>query len=137
MKSISGFMAEVSDELRIGTLHRIIHPDYHHHHHHLPSLLPSPSPSLSVAVLVDAIRMLCLKFPHKHMTLMSFLSSVLREEGGLEYKTSIVNAILALMDNIDDAKESGLEHLCEFIEDCEFPSLSVKVLYVLGEQGPR
>lgn len=49
MKSISSFMAEITDELRI--------------------------------VLVEALRSLCLKFPHKHSTLMAFLSSVLREEG--------------------------------------------------------
>lgn len=28
-------------------------------------------------------------------------------------------------------------HLCEFIEDCEFPRLTAQVLHVLGEEGPR
>ena len=31
----------------------------------------------------------------------------------------------------------GLGHLCEFIEDCEFTTLLTKVLYLLGEQGPK
>lgn len=48
-------------------------------------------------VVVEAIRSLCLKFPAKHRSLMNFLSSVLREEGGFDYKKSIVNAILALI----------------------------------------
>jgi hypothetical protein len=48
-------------------------------------------------VVVEAIRSLCLKFPAKHRSLMSFLSNVLREEGGFEYKKAIVNAILALI----------------------------------------
>ena len=46
MKSIGGFMSDISDEFKI--------------------------------VLVDAIRTLCLKFPHKHPTLLNFLASSLR-----------------------------------------------------------
>ncbi|GKC10195.1 coatomer subunit gamma-2 [Tanacetum coccineum] len=70
-------------------------------------------------VVVDAIRSLCLKFPIKYRTLMNFLSNILREEGGFEYKKAIVDSIVILIRDILDAKESGLLHLCEFIEDCE------------------
>lgn len=87
-------------------------------------------------VVVEAIRALCLKFPAKHRSLMNFLSNILREEGGFEYKKSIVNAILALIQDIPDAREAGLAHLCEFIEDCEFTFLSVQVLHLLGQEGP-
>jgi coatomer protein complex subunit gamma len=31
-----------------------------------------------------------------------------------------------------EAKENGLSHLCEFIEDCEHTSLAVKILHLLG-----
>jgi coatomer protein complex subunit gamma len=86
-------------------------------------------------VVVEAIRSLCLKFPQKQRALMNFLSGVLREEGGFEYKKAIVNAILALIQEIPDAKETGLGHLCEFIEDCEFAYLSVQVLHLLGARG--
>ena len=48
-------------------------------------------------VVVEAIRSLCLKFPSKHRSLMNFLSNVLREEGGFEYKKSIINSILMLI----------------------------------------
>ena len=48
-------------------------------------------------VCPQAIRSLCLKFPQKHRALMNFLSNVLREEGGYEYKKAIVNAILVLI----------------------------------------
>lgn len=37
---------------------------------------------------------------------------------------------------IPDAREAGLAHLCEFIEDCEFTFLSVQVLHLLGQEGP-
>lgn len=30
-----------------------------------------------------------------------------------------------------------MAHLCEFIEDCEFTKLSVRVLHLLGVEGPK
>ena len=51
---------------------------------------------------------------------MKFLSNILREEGGFGYNKSIVDSILILIWDISEEKESGLSHLCEFIEDCEF-----------------
>lgn len=63
--------------------------------------------------------MLCQKYPRKHSVMMQFLSSMLREEGGFEYKKSIVNTIITIIDDNGDGKEAGLSHLCEFIEDCE------------------
>ncbi|PIN22115.1 Vesicle coat complex COPI, gamma subunit [Handroanthus impetiginosus] len=88
-------------------------------------------------VVVDAIRSLCLKFPLKYRSLMNFLSSILREEGGFEYKKAIVDSIVILIRDIPDAKESGLLHLCEFIEDCEFTYLSTQILHFLGNEGPK
>jgi len=87
-------------------------------------------------VVVEAIRSLCLKYPTKHRSLMNFLSNVLREEGGFEFKRAIVDSILILINAIPDAKEAGLGHLCEFIEDCEFAYLSTQILHLLGEEGP-
>ncbi|ERN17499.1 coatomer subunit gamma-2 [Amborella trichopoda] len=88
-------------------------------------------------VVVEAIRSLCLKFPLKYRTLMNFLSNILREEGGFEYKKAIIDSILILIRDIPDAKESGLSHLCEFIEDCEFTYLSTQILHFLGNEGPK
>jgi coatomer protein complex subunit gamma len=88
-------------------------------------------------VVVEAIRSLCLKFPQKYRTLMSFLSNILREEGGFEYKKAIVDSILILINEIPEAKEGGLAHLCEFIEDCEFTYLSTQILHLLGSEGPK
>ncbi|KAK9113131.1 hypothetical protein Scep_020650 [Stephania cephalantha] len=88
-------------------------------------------------VVVEAIRSLCLKFPLKYRSLMNFLSNILREEGGFEYKKAIVDSIVLLIRDIPDAKESGLFHLCEFIEDCEFTYLSTQILHFLGNEGPK
>ncbi|CAI0438065.1 unnamed protein product [Linum tenue] len=88
-------------------------------------------------VVVEAIRSLCLKFPLKYRSLMNFLSNILREEGGFEYKKAIVDSIVILIRDIPDAKENGLLHLCEFIEDCEFTYLSTQILHFLGIEGPK
>lgn len=87
-------------------------------------------------IVVDAIRAMCIKFPQKHRLLMSFLSNMLREEGGFAYKKAIVDSVLVLVGHIPDAREAGLMHLCEFIEDCEFTQLSTAILHVLGAEGP-
>ena len=78
-------------------------------------------------VIVDAIRALCLKYPGKHRTLLNFLSHMLREEGGYEFKKAIVEALLVLINSISEAREPGLLHLAEFIEDCEFTPLATQV----------
>ncbi|KAG4988400.1 hypothetical protein JHK84_030964 [Glycine max] len=88
-------------------------------------------------VVVEAIRSLCLKFPLKYRSLMNFLSNILREEGGFDYKKAVVDSIVILIRDIPDAKESGLLHLCEFIEDCEFTYLSTQILHFLGVEGPK
>jgi hypothetical protein len=62
---------------------------------------------------------------------MNFLSNILREEGGFDYKKAIVDSIVILIRDIPDAKESGLLHLCEFIEDCEFTYLSTQVVILV------
>lgn len=54
-----------------------------------------------------------LKYPKKHRVLLNFLSGILREEGGFDYKKTIVDTILEIIDVIPGAKEHGLFHLCE------------------------
>ncbi|RLN89963.1 hypothetical protein BBJ28_00006301 [Nothophytophthora sp. Chile5] len=87
-------------------------------------------------VVVEAIKNLCVKYPQKHRVLLNFLANFLREEGGYEFKKTITESILFLIDRIQECKETALLHLCEFIEDCEFTQLSTKILRVLGQKGP-
>ena len=61
---------------------------------------------------------------------------VARQEGGFPYKKAIVDTILVIIAKVPEAKEAGLGHLCEFIEDCEFTLLSTQILYLLGLEGP-
>ncbi|KAJ3065450.1 Coatomer subunit gamma-2 [Podochytrium sp. JEL0797] len=88
-------------------------------------------------IVVDAIRSLCLKFPAKQSVMITFLSNILRDEGGYEFKRSIVEALFDIIYHIPEAKEFALSHLCEFIEDCEFTKLAVRILHLLGIEGPK
>lgn len=122
MKQISGFMADITDEFKI--------------------------------TIVEAIRTLCLKFPSKQASMLTFLSGILRDEGGYEFKRSVVESMFDLIKFVPGSKEDGkscadneikgrpltiiaLAHLCEFIEDCEFTKLSVRILHLLGVEGPK
>ncbi|KAJ1964672.1 coatomer subunit gamma [Dipsacomyces acuminosporus] len=88
-------------------------------------------------IVAEAVRSLCRKFPGKHALFLGFLSGVLRDEGGYEFKRSAIEAIIDLAKNVPECRETALAHLCEFIEDCEFTKLSVRVLHFLGEEGPQ
>lgn len=88
-------------------------------------------------IIVEAIRSLCLKFPAKHASMLTFLSGVLRDEGGYDFKRAVVEAIFDMIKFIGESKEQALSHLCEFIEDCEFTKLSVRILHLLGREGPK
>ncbi|VDN02569.1 unnamed protein product [Thelazia callipaeda] len=127
MKQISSFVNEISDEFKASDCFY----------------------DLSfVVVVVEAIRSLCYRYPRKHSTLMSFLATMLRDDGGFEYKKSIVDTIIAIIDENPDSKEAGttvavfiydskrLSHLCEFIEDCEHPILATRILHLLGREAP-
>lgn len=59
-------------------------------------------------IVVDAIRSLCLKFPAKQAVMLGFLSGVLRDEGGFEFKRAVVEAIFDLVKFIPECKEAGM-----------------------------
>ncbi|KAH3660244.1 hypothetical protein OGAPHI_007449 [Ogataea philodendri] len=105
VKTISGFMDDISDEFKI--------------------------------IVIDAIRTLSLKFPDKHKSMLNFLNDVLRDEGGFNFKNSIIEAIFDIIKFIPKSRELALEMLCEFIEDCEYTELAVRVLHLLGDEGPK
>ena len=53
------------------------------------------------------------------------------------FRSAVVEAIFDMIKFIGDCKEQALSHLCEFIEDCEFTKLSVRILHLLGLEGPK
>ncbi|KAG5940029.1 hypothetical protein E4U53_007690 [Claviceps sorghi] len=87
--------------------------------------------------IVEAIRTLCLKFPSKQAGMLTFLSGILRDEGGFEFKRAVVESMFDLIKFVPDSKDEALAHLCEFIEDCEFTKLAVRILHLIGLEGPK
>ena len=87
--------------------------------------------------IVEAIRTLCLKFPNKQAAMLAFLSGILRDEGGYEFKRAVVESMFDLIKFVPGSKEETLSHLCEFIEDCEFTKLAVRILHLIGVEGPK
>jgi len=86
--------------------------------------------------VVRAVKGLCLQYPTKYKTLMAFLSSNLREDGSQDFKTDLVDALILIIGQVPAAKEMGLLHLCEFIEDCEYSNLCTRILGFVGEEVP-
>jgi len=89
-------------------------------------------------MVIKSLSRTCVHYPTKYYRIIvgGFLSKFLREEGGFIFKQTIVNTIINLMEILPETKESGLLYLCEFIEDCEFVSLSTHIITVIGTVGP-
>ena len=58
--------------------------------------------------IVEAIRTLCLKFPNKQAAMLAFLSNILRDEGGYEFKRSVVESMFDLIKFVPGSKEDGM-----------------------------
>jgi len=93
-------------------------------------------------VLIDSIRDLGAKFPHKHAALLRFLLAALRVESEYAdkceflYQRAVVDCMLGICDAVTESREVAVDTFAEVIEDCEFPELSVAVLNKLAEVGP-
>lgn len=68
-------------------------------------------------IVVEAIRSLCLKFPSKQAVMLGFLSGVLRDEGGYDFKRAVVEAIFDMIKYIKECKETGQSCIIPFTTD--------------------
>lgn len=102
----------------------------------IQSLLSEITDEFKITI-VEAIRTLCMKFPAKQAGMLTFLSGILRDEGGYEFKRAVVESMFDLIKFVPGSKEETLSHLCEFIEDCEFTKLAVRILHLIGVEGPK
>lgn len=88
-------------------------------------------------IIIDAVRTLSLNFPQEWKSVLNFLIDVLKNsEGGFKFKNSIVEALIDIVSFVPQSKEVALENLCDFIEDCEFNEILVRILHLLGKEGP-
>lgn len=88
-------------------------------------------------IIIDAVKTLSLKFPQNYQSMLTFLIDMLNDEGGFEFKNTIVEALFDLIHFVPESRDLALENLCEFIEDCEFTELTVRILNMLGNEGPK
>ena len=58
--------------------------------------------------IVEAIRSLSLKFPSKQGVMLGFLSGVLRDEGGFEYKKAILETMFDMIKFIPECREESI-----------------------------
>eukprot|EP00933_Yihiella_yeosuensis_P036468 TRINITY_DN30218_c0_g1_i1.p1 TRINITY_DN30218_c0_g1~~TRINITY_DN30218_c0_g1_i1.p1 ORF type:complete len:922 (+),score=176.87 TRINITY_DN30218_c0_g1_i1:108-2873(+) len=86
--------------------------------------------------VVKAVKGLCQLYPSKYKVLMQFLSTNLREDGSAEFKKDLVDALILVISQVPAARDAGLLHLCEFIEDCEYANLCTRILSFLAEEVP-
>ncbi|CCE66276.1 hypothetical protein TPHA_0P01180 [Tetrapisispora phaffii CBS 4417] len=88
-------------------------------------------------IIIDAVRTLSLNFPQEWKAILNFLIDVLKNgEGGFKFKNNIVEALIDIVSFVPQSKELALENLCDFIEDCEFNEILVRILHLLGKEGP-
>ncbi|KAL7552311.1 hypothetical protein ACHAWF_015553 [Thalassiosira exigua] len=102
----------------------------------LPVLLDDVQDEEYKTSLIQSLEALCLKYPSKHRSIVTFLASLLRDDAEFGVKCSIVDCIVSLMKQVPEMKESSLLHLCEFIEDCEYSTLSTQTIHIIAEHGP-
>ncbi|PUU73854.1 coatomer gamma subunit appendage platform subdomain-domain-containing protein, partial [Tuber borchii] len=69
-------------------------------------------------------------FPSKQSGMLSFLSSILRDE-------AVVKSLFGLIKFVPESKEEAPAHLCEFIKGIEFTKLAVRILHLIGIKGPK
>eukprot|EP00736_Rhodelphis_marinus_P006261 Rmarinus@m.24789 len=98
---------------------------------HLNSFVAEIPDEFKISV-VEALSALCAKYPRKHRAILSFMTNILRDEGGFEFKRTVVEAIHNILNEVPQANEAGLLALCEFIEDCEFSALATRVIDIIA-----
>ena len=86
--------------------------------------------------LRESIKILCFRMPQKQGLLVKFVGGILKEDGGLQLKTKIIDILLQIFDMIPTSHENILMALANFIEECVFENLQCRVLYFIGENGP-
>ncbi|CCF75830.1 Adaptin N terminal region [Babesia microti strain RI] len=86
--------------------------------------------------VVKAVEHLCIVYPSKCKLVISFLSKVF-QSGGYEFKNATVNSIINIINSVPSCMLYGLDHLCEFIEDCDYSHINIQILQFLSNVIPK
>lgn len=85
-------------------------------------------------VVVDALKIIVVKFPSKYQAILDFFSKPLANEGSSTLKSAIVDTIITMAKTNEKAKVECLSTLADFIDDCEYNALAIRILYFFGEE---
>eukprot|EP00917_Polyrhabdina_sp_WS-2016_P014329 GHVP01031353.1.p1 GENE.GHVP01031353.1~~GHVP01031353.1.p1 ORF type:complete len:867 (+),score=185.56 GHVP01031353.1:516-3116(+) len=75
------------------------------------------------------------KNPQKTDAVFDFFVVLLRSSETSDLAKKIVESIYLIMKEQEEKKDLALESLCSYAEDCSYPEVLEKILWVLGEEG--
>ncbi|VUZ96132.1 coatomer subunit gamma, putative [Plasmodium vivax] len=87
--------------------------------------------------IIEEVKNLCFIYPSKCNLILSFLSNNLRDEESYQFKSNTIDAIILIISQIPNSEEAAILQLCEFIEDCEYNSLLLRVIRFLLVHIPK
>lgn len=83
---------------------------------------------------IQSTTLLYHRMPQKADVLLKFLTDSMKEDPSLQFKESVIDAIMEICPS---NRENALMILAEHIEDCDHASLSTKIINFLAEEGPK
>lgn len=87
--------------------------------------------------IIEELKNLCFVYPNKSNIILNFLSSNLRDDESYQFKANTIDAIILIISKIPSVEEAAVLQLCEFIEDCEYNSLILRVIRFLLLHIPK
>ncbi|ELP85171.1 coatomer subunit gamma-1, putative [Entamoeba invadens IP1] len=86
--------------------------------------------------VINTVEKLAERYPTKNTTLLTFLSNALQIKG-VKFQMAVVNTIRKVCTIQPKVRESALGTLSDYIEDCEYTEIIMKVFAFIGEEGPH
>uniref|UniRef100_A0A8C9GN25 Coatomer subunit gamma n=1 Tax=Piliocolobus tephrosceles TaxID=591936 RepID=A0A8C9GN25_9PRIM len=87
--------------------------------------------------IIEEIKNLCFIYPSKCNLILNFLANNLRDEESYQFKVNTINAIILIINEIPNSADNAILQLCEYIEDCEYNSLLLRVIRFLLLHIPK
>ncbi|KAI4838559.1 coatomer subunit gamma [Plasmodium brasilianum] len=87
--------------------------------------------------IIEEVKNLCFIYPSKCNIILNFLSNNIRDEESYQFKSNTIDAIILIISQIPHSEETAILQLCEFIEDCEYNSLLLRVIRFLLLHIPK
>lgn len=87
--------------------------------------------------IIEELKNLCFVYPNKSNIILNFLANNLRDDESYQFKSNTIDAIILIISKIPSVEETAVLQLCEFIEDCEYNSLLLRVIRFLLLHIPK